>query len=263
MTTIDPTLRDAMECPTDQIASRIPGADEAALHGLLLNPACNRDHVLRILQVRPLPESVLRRITESRRWAGNNRIRAAVANHPSTEVSVGMRLLRFLYWRDLAQVAANPRVRPRMRRNAERILVLRCEDFSLGERIALARIAPRGVIGQMRREEDPSVVRALLDNSRLTEEDVLAIASQSRAPAVLRCLGEHRLWGRRYTVRMALLGNRRVPPQTALQILPTLPRRDVEGLAQKQGIPRLVRVAARRLLAKGSTAGPRGRKARS
>lgn len=251
MRAIDPELREAMECPIEQIAARIPQAGEAGLHGLLLNPRCSRDHVLCMLRRRPLPESVLRRITGSRRWIGNNRIRAAVANHPSTEIAVGMNLLRLLYWRDLAQVAANPGVRPRLRRNAERILVLRCGDFTLGERIALARIASRGVIGELRREEDPSVVRALLDNSRVTEEDVLAIASQSRIPAVLRCLGDHHLWGRRYPVRMALLANRRIPVQTALRLLPTLPRRDVEGLAQRQGVPRLVRVAARRLLAKG------------
>jgi hypothetical protein len=263
MKTLDPELRDAMECPAEQITSRIAGASEAALHGLLLNPGCSRDQVLRILQRRPLPESVLRRITESGTLISNHRIRAAVANHPSTEASIGLQLLGFLYWRDLARVASNPHVKPLLRRKAERILVLRCGDFTLGERIALARIAPRGVIGQLRKEQDPAVIRALLDNARLTEEDVLSMASLSRAPDVLRSLGEHHVWGRRYTVRMALLANRRIPVQTALRILPTLPARDVEGLSQRQGVPRVVRVAARRLLAKRPGAPAAGRKTRS
>lgn len=249
---VNPELRKTMECPGDQIAVKIPAASEAALHGILMNPACTRDHVLMILKRRPLPESVIKRISESGRWSANHKVRTGLVNHPSTETGLGMGLLRFLFWRDLARVAGNPQIKPRIRRKAEQILVVRSDKITLGERISLARMAPRNLILHLRKEVDPAVVRSLLDNSRVTEKDVVAIVNHSKTPIVLQCVGEHHQWGQRYSVRMALLGNRSIPIQIALRILPSLPLGDVEGLARNSRTRRVVRVAARRLLAEGT-----------
>ncbi len=245
---VEPELREAMECPPEQIVSRVPRASETFLHGILLNPGCNRNHVLRILSRSSLPPQLLRRMVESRRWISHHRIRAAIANHPSTESTVTLGLLGHLLWRDLARVAGNPKINPRIRRKAERILEGRSGELTLGEKVALARIAPRGIIASLRTQEDPKVVNALLDNAQITEDDALAIANRSRKPEILRSVGEHRLWGQRYGVRLALLRNLRLPVHLALRILPELRPADVTKLAKNPQVPRIVRVAARKLI---------------
>ncbi|MBI4230826.1 MAG: hypothetical protein HY608_08325 [Planctomycetes bacterium] len=248
-------------CPGEAIAARIPSATEAALHGLVENPACTPDQVLRILQRRPLPDPVIRRIAETHRWRRNHRIRAAVVNHPSTPTSVRLDLLGHLLWRELAQVAANPHLPPQIRRKGEHTLLLRLAGFTLGERIALARIAPRGLIGTIRTAGEPEVIGALLENPRTTEADALAIALRSRTPASLRCLAEHPAWSVHPAVRTALLGNPSLPVHVALRLLRGLRRREVQAIARRAGAPGFVVLAARRLLgecAPERAAGPEG-----
>ena len=65
------------------------------------------------------------------------------------------------------KVAGNFRLMPRIRHMAENQLKEKVQDLTFGEKISLARTAPQAVIGFLRWQSEPEVIRALLRNSHL------------------------------------------------------------------------------------------------
>ncbi len=93
------------------------------------------------------------------------------------------------------------------------------------------------------------VIRALLQNPRLTEEDALAIATDKHTPGpVLRVLAEDPRFAPRPTIMKAVARNPETPAQTALRLLQHLGSRDLRDLMRLPKVPGLVRVAAQRIL---------------
>src|SRR5262249_33993838 len=135
-----------------------------------------------------------------------NEVKTAVVFHPKTPRHLALLLVQFLWWRDLARVADHQPLPAPLRRAAERLLSVRLQGMALGEKVTLARIASRGVIAALRQEDSPMVIRALLQNPRLTEEDALAIAGARSTPGpVLQALAEDNRFASRPAVRKALV----------------------------------------------------------
>jgi len=105
------------------------------------------------------------------------------------------------------------------------------------------------VINVLRKQEHPMLIRALLQNPRLLEEDALAIASASGTPpGVLQTLAEDGRFSTRPVVQKALVQNHGTPAATALRILPGLGAQTLKELARAPHVPTLVKVAAQRIL---------------
>lgn len=125
-------------------------------------------------------------------------------------------------------------------------------ELTLGERMSLARAAPRDLIARLLRDPEPMVIRLLLGNPRLLERDVVFLAS--RRPlgheVVREILGTPR-WSQRYAVRRTLVLNPTVPNEVALRLLPLLTRQHLEEVAQDPALPPVRQDAARHLLAPG------------
>ncbi len=188
-------------------------------------------------------------IAEDRRWQTYYKVRQALVFRADLPLSVSMRLLTTLWWRDLARAAEDPRLYPPVRARAEQLLAEQTEELSPGERISLARIASRALIQRFRDSRDPRVVRALLDNPRLYEEDVLLIARDHQAPAsVLSAVARNPRWGGAYAVKVALAQNPRCPSVDSLRSLRGLSDNDLRLIAANPQTPRLVRVGAHRRL---------------
>jgi hypothetical protein len=96
---------------------------------------------------------------------------------------------------------------------------------------------------------EPSVVRNLLLNPRLTEPDVVRLAAGR--PARREPLAEvwRSRWGSRHAVRRALALNPYLPLELAVKLLPLLLRTDWEEIASDGGLHPTVRVEALSLLA--------------
>src|SRR3989442_15985117 len=115
--------------------------------------------------------------------------------------------------------------------------------------MSLARIATRGVISVLRRQDDARVIRALLQTPRLLEEDALAIATTAGTPGpILQALAEDARFSARPAVQKAIVQNREVPPSTALRIVRGLSTKVLKELARAPQIPQLVKGAALRLI---------------
>ena len=121
--------------------------------------------------------------------------------------------------------------------------------LTLGERKALARRPTRAALDKLLRDPHPAVIRNLLANPRLTEDDVVRLAA--RRPAFRDVIGEiarHPAWSRRARVRMALVQNPGTPPEISVPMVQLLIRPELDQVIQAVDVPALVRAAARELL---------------
>jgi hypothetical protein len=122
--------------------------------------------------------------------------------------------------------------------------------LTLGERKALARRPVGQWLDRLARDPDPAVIRALLANPRLTEQEVVLVAAlRPQSPANLREVFSSRRWSTRYHVRRALAFNPDTPGDVAVRVLPLLNRRDLAELGQDRQVQEPVRREAVALLA--------------
>ena len=143
------------------------------------------------------------------------------------------------------------RLHPIVRRAAESRLVERLPVLAVGEKMAIARSAPPGVLSALRNDPTPRVVAALLENPRLTEGLLLPlVASEGALPSVLAVVAGNPKWSVRYPVRLALCQNARTPLDRVLILLPLLKRGDLCSVAANPHLRLPVRRRAQ-LLARG------------
>ena len=158
--------------------------------------------------------------------------KAAVARHPRTRETSALRIIPNLFWRDLMEIGLDPRIHPAVRRSAEKYLVQRLARLTVGEKINLARRAGPDVLAHLLDDPHIPVLRALLENPRLTEAALLPLANRhSASPRNLRVLARDPRWGRCYEIRAALARNPATPYQELFEILPDLHREDLEAVA--------------------------------
>ncbi|WP_437734338.1 hypothetical protein [Sorangium sp. So ce1335] len=121
--------------------------------------------------------------------------------------------------------------------------------LTLGERRALARRPTRAAFDALLRDPHPLVIRNLLANPRLTEDDVVRLAARRPAiPEVVTEIARHPEWPQRSRVRMAIVQNPGAPPEIAVPMVRLLLRPELLQLVAAPDVPAVVRAAARELL---------------
>jgi hypothetical protein len=132
---------------------------------------------------------------------------------------------------------------------APRSLTPGTRPLTLGERKSLARTWKRDVIERLLGDPHVDVVELLLRNPRLTEADVLRIATARRASAaVLELVLHARRWNVRPGVRRALLRNPKLPEAAAVRLVGLLNRTELRELGRDHTLPARVSLAVRRRL---------------
>ncbi len=118
--------------------------------------------------------------------------------------------------------------------------------LTLGERRALARKPARSQLVKLMNDPHPMVLRILLANPRLTEDDVVAMAA--KRPAAREAIVEiAKAWSRRARVRMAVLLNPGSPAAVCVPLLGLLARPELGEIATAADVPAVVRTTAREL----------------
>lgn len=125
----------------------------------------------------------------------------------------------------------------------------RGRPLTLGERKSLARTHDRSLIQRVVRDPHPDVVRILLDNPSLTEEDVVRVcAARPNDPEVLQTVYLHRRWVVRYRPRNAILRNPDTPIDTALLLAPLLRKPELAQAATSSELPPALRLSCKAIL---------------
>ena len=125
----------------------------------------------------------------------------------------------------------------------------RGKPLTLGERKSLARTHNRSLIQRVVRDPHPDVIRILLDNPSLTEEDVVRVcAVRPNDPQVLQTVYRHRRWVVRYRPRNAILRNPDTRLDTALLLAPLLRKSELKEAATSSELAAPLRLSCKAIL---------------
>jgi hypothetical protein len=212
-----------------------PRLDVQAVRQALRNPHCAAEAV--------------ELLAEQARLLSFYEVRRDLALHPRSPEPLALRFVPGLFWRDLATLGLDTRVRPRVRRAADQQLAARLPGLALGEKIAIARRCAAGLLAQLRHDPSPRVIAAVLDNPRLTEDALAPVAHAPTTPGpVLALIAADRRWGVRPALQAALARNPATPVAAALRLLPLLRKPELRAVAQDPKTAEPVRLRARLLL---------------
>lgn len=122
-------------------------------------------------------------------------------------------------------------------------------ELTLGERRSLARRPNRRSFDKLLSDPHPFVIRLLLQNPKLTEDDVVRLAA--RRPArleVLREISQSLRWLSRSRVRLTVVLNPGTPPEIAIPLLPVCKRTELREVVKATESSLVLRATALELL---------------
>lgn len=123
------------------------------------------------------------------------------------------------------------------------------EDMPLGMKKWKARLHDRNLFPRLARDGDPNVIRILLDNPRVTEDDVLLWAARRPVRAeVMTIIARHPRWALRSKIQEALARNPYTPVHIAASYLPVMPDQLLQLIRRDGSLHRLVKEAAGEIL---------------
>lgn len=132
------------------------------------------------------------------------------------------------------------------------------EYLTLGEKKSLARGERTLIWEKLLLDLDPAVIRNILSNPRITEQEVVKIASRRPCPgSILREIFLSQRWVQRYRVKRTLVFNPCTPVDVGRNLLSSLMVADLEEVSRDGGIDSSIREWAKDLLKKRRTKGKR------
>ena len=140
--------------------------------------------------------------------------------------------------------------------SAERVsLIRRIMFMNTKDRMKLAMKGDREARSILIRDANKVVCSAVVNNPRLTEQEVENIAAmRTVSDEVLRLISMNRGWARNYPIIHNLARNPRTPIPTVMNILPRIRTKDLDGITQNRNVSETVRRQATRLSqARGSS----------
>jgi len=139
-------------------------------------------------------------------------------------------------------LSASPARPPGSTLTVERPLRAAGRPLSLGERKSLARTHKRELLLLLIRDPHPDVVRIILDNPHVTEQEIVRIAAaRPGVSASLSILATHPRWSVRHAVKRALVFNPATPLADAIRIVTTLRRNELAELSVDPALPEPLR----------------------
>jgi len=123
------------------------------------------------------------------------------------------------------------------------------QQMTIGERLKLALKGGKDARSILIRDANKLVQRFVLQNPRLTDDEVLAMCRNRNIDSdVLRVVGDTKDWTKNYQIRLALAGNAKTPLSLALSFVQGLMEKDIRALAKSRNISSAVASKARRIL---------------
>jgi hypothetical protein len=119
----------------------------------------------------------------------------------------------------------------------------------VGERVKLALKGNREVRAILIRDPVQLIQRFVLQNPRITEDEVLVMArNRNLDTQLLRMIAENKHWPRNYQIKLALVTNPKSPLAVALRFVHGLMERDIRFLAKSKNISSTIAGQARRMV---------------
>lgn len=132
---------------------------------------------------------------------------------------------------------------------AERVsMITRILRMTMKDRVKLAQKGDREARNILIRDPNRVVAQAVIQNPRITEQEVEKIAAMRTVPEdVLRQIAIGRKWARIYPIMHNLARNPRTPIANVISILTRLQLRDLDAIVKNRNVSEAVRKQAQRL----------------
>jgi hypothetical protein len=134
-------------------------------------------------------------------------------------------------------------------RRLDESLYARLLRMKVRERLMLALKGNREVRAILIHDPNQIVQRFVLQNPRVTEEEVISFVNNRSADRdLLELVARNRQWTKNYQVRLGLVLNPKTPIVTAVQLTRSLNLRDLRQLARSKNVPIAVCDVAKRVV---------------
>jgi hypothetical protein len=136
------------------------------------------------------------------------------------------------------------------RREVEKVSVVqRLYRLDTAEKVITALKGTREERAVLIRDPNRIVGMAVLGSPRISESEIESFAAmKSVSDQILRQIGTHREWTKRYGVVASLVRNPRTPVGVALTMVPRLNPRDMKAVAVDRNVPEVIRKHAQRFV---------------
>jgi hypothetical protein len=132
---------------------------------------------------------------------------------------------------------------------AGRSLWAEIQTMTVAQRVKLAMKGNKDARSILIRSTNRLIQRMVLQNPRLTEDEVLAIAKNRNSDEeLLRQIADSREFTSSYGVRAALAENPKTPIAQAIRLVSTLGEREIANLAKSKNVPNAIAAQARKIL---------------
>jgi hypothetical protein len=122
------------------------------------------------------------------------------------------------------------------------------QELTLGHRKWMARLSDRNALERLLANPEPEVIHNLLDNPRITEQDVVLLAARRPAFAEVQLeIFNSRRWIPRYAVKRALVLNPYTPTDISLRLVGFIKLQDLRLIGSSPSLPEALRGAAKQL----------------
>jgi hypothetical protein len=215
----------------EAIPTLMASSDENVLRSLLDNPAFDETHVCLLLGRKDLSGLLLEEISKRKIWRAAYRVRLGLAAHPHIPRLIAMRLLRELHLMDLVRLSLLATSSMELRRLAEERILTQLARLPQGQKIMLARRGSTRIAAALLLHGHEQVARVALNNSFLTESQLLKTLAKETLPArIVAVVASHDKWATLIHVKVALLRHPGISADQVPALLPGLPGRDIEDL---------------------------------
>jgi hypothetical protein len=228
------------------IPEMLAAGSEDMLRSLIDNPAFDETHVCILLERKDLTGLLLEEISKRKTWRANYRVRLGLAAHPHTPRLIAMRLMRELHLMDLVRISLLSTSSMELRRMADERVLTQLPQLPLGQKLMLARRGSTRIAAELIAHGPEQVARVALDNSFLTESQLLKTLAKEALPArIVAAVARHGKWSKLVNIRVALLRHPHAPSERVPALVPGLPRREIEDLLELSRLPEYVRAHLR------------------
>lgn len=235
-------------CSVDQLYQVISSGNTANLEACLENPQLTETHLIGLLRNAFINQEIARKISTNRQWIAKYNIKAALVHCPKTPYSISIEYVNYLFWRDLLNVAKDLKLDPRIRVSAERLIIEKMEELSVGEKITLSRMATSAIIKVLVREKNTKILSELLLNPKVIEDDIIRLINSTKDIAALVLIAQNQKWSFRYNVKRALIINSMTPLTISVNLLKSLLRKDLVAISKQPTLSAFLRKEAAQLL---------------
>jgi hypothetical protein len=128
-------------------------------------------------------------------------------------------------------------------------LLQRIQAMTVSEKIKLALRGNREARMHLIRDSNSLIRRFVLQNPRVGDEEIIALAkNRSADDELLRIIAHSRDWTKNYQIRHALVSNPKTPLVLALRFVSSLSERDIRALAKSKNVSQTIASQAKRII---------------